>query len=113
MAGGGGGDRGRSGEELKQTLAGRVRHDVMEKSLYIQVPGRHLGLSRLGVSGWYVCVFAVAEWVLSSRPPGLGCQRHLQVAGISSPVASLCRTHRRRWWKIARWVVARPKLLQW
>lgn len=59
--------------ELKPTLAGKVRHDVMESNAYIGAPGRHLGLSWMEVGGRYVFFFfADAKWVLGSRPPGHG-----------------------------------------
>lgn len=44
-----GGEEGGEGEEPKPALAERVRHDVTKKHPYIPAPGRHLGLSRLGV----------------------------------------------------------------
>lgn len=40
----------------KATHAGKVRHDVTGQNPYIQALGRHLGLSRMEVRDWYVCM---------------------------------------------------------
>ncbi|XP_014638887.1 PREDICTED: uncharacterized protein LOC106801024 [Ceratotherium simum simum] len=49
----------------------------------------------------------MGSWFEASSP---WLSRHLKLGGICGLVASLGRAHRRRWRRIAGWVVVRPKL---